>query len=106
MGLRCTQTQGARSRSMGLNGVATLVRCGLTSGAERDALREPALDQEGRCLLTLHGRFALFNVYVRVIWAAWRRLAFSAGVVRCGVVCAWAIRCPTRGREPAACPSR
>jgi exonuclease III len=49
---------------MGLNGVATFARAGRTVRAERDPLREAELDEEGRCVLTFHGAFAVFNVYI------------------------------------------
>eukprot|EP00435_Cladocopium_sp_Y103_P017263 s137_g4.t1 len=49
----------------GLNGCATFVRKGLTVEAASCAPLERAeLDDEGRCLLTDHGSFVVFNVYV------------------------------------------
>jgi hypothetical protein len=45
------------------NGVATFARQGLTLKAERDSLGDRILDETGRCLLTYHARFVLFNVY-------------------------------------------
>lgn len=49
----------------GLNGCATFVRKGLNVEAANCAPLESAeLDDEGRCLLTDHGSFVVFNVYV------------------------------------------
>mmetsp|Transcript_6874 Transcript_6874/g.25353 ORF Transcript_6874/g.25353 Transcript_6874/m.25353 type:complete len:648 (-) Transcript_6874:893-2836(-) len=48
----------------GFNGVATFAKQGLTEAADGEPLRERALDEQGRCLLTLHGDLAIFNVYV------------------------------------------
>lgn len=52
---------GAKS---GLNGVATFARTGMTKWAEPASLRDEVLDCEGRCLLTCHNDFVLFNIYV------------------------------------------
>ena len=52
-----------RKGKSGFNGVATLARKGLTMRADRAPLREEDLDAEGRCLMTDHGDFCLFNVY-------------------------------------------
>jgi exonuclease III len=59
-----TGNTGAKTSSTGFNGVATFVRKGWTTHAERDPLRDPQLDAEGRCVLTYHGDFAVFNVYI------------------------------------------
>jgi len=48
----------------GLNGVATFVRKGLTSYSKANVFMDPTLDDEGRCLMTDHGNFVVFNVYV------------------------------------------
>jgi len=51
--------------SGGLNGVATFVKKGRTvraSARELDGGGE--LDREGRCLMTDHGAFCVFNVYI------------------------------------------
>ena len=59
---------GGGAQTAGLNGVATFVRRG-GRGAVRRAnaapLGQPELDAEGRCLMTDHGEFVIFNVYVR-----------------------------------------
>jgi exonuclease III len=48
----------------GFNGVATYARKGLTAAADSAPLGVAALDAEGRCVMTDHGSFVLFNVYV------------------------------------------
>ena len=48
----------------GLNGVATFARDGFTLWADPAPLGLEELDMEGRCLLTCHLDFVLFNVYV------------------------------------------
>ena len=48
----------------GLNGVATFARKGTVIRADLAPLREDALDCEGRCILTDHGKFVVFNCYV------------------------------------------
>eukprot|EP00755_Sulcionema_specki_P033159 Sspe_Gene.100163::Locus_74888_Transcript_1_1_Confidence_1.000_Length_962::g.100163::m.100163 len=48
----------------GLNGVATFAREGLVRRACPTPLGSTELDQEGRCLMTDHGAFVIFNVYV------------------------------------------
>ena len=55
---------GTATQRQGLNGVCTFVRRGLTLSAESAPLQCPDLDGEGRCLLTDHGSFVLFNAYV------------------------------------------
>ena len=47
----------------GFNGVTTYARKGLTLAADPAPLGDPALDGEGRCLLTDHGGFVVLNVY-------------------------------------------
>lgn len=48
----------------GLNGVVTYARSGLVRSADAFALRKDDLDSQGRCIMTDHGDFVLFNVYV------------------------------------------
>ena len=48
----------------GFNGVVTYVREGLVAGASSSPLGDPDLDGQGRCVMTDHGRFVVFNVYV------------------------------------------
>lgn len=47
-----------------MNGVTTFARAGLTLRADDAPLREPQLDREGRCIVTYHSHFCVFNVYV------------------------------------------
>ena len=49
--------------SKGFNGVATFVRKGLTCSANSKPLANQKLDADGRCIMTDHGSFALFNLY-------------------------------------------
>ena len=48
----------------GLNGVATFAKLGFTCRATSKSLGNSAFDNEGRCLLTDHGTFVIFNIYV------------------------------------------
>lgn len=47
-----------------MNGVVTFVKKGLTVKANSRPLDSPDLDDQGRCVMTDHGSFVLFNVYV------------------------------------------
>lgn len=51
-------------KKKGLNGVVTFCRTGSVIAADPAPLGSPDLDQQGRCIMTDHGSFALFNVYV------------------------------------------
>ena len=53
---------GSGKQRLGLNGVTTYVRKGLTLAAHNAALGDPTLDGEGRCMMTDHGSFVIFNV--------------------------------------------
>ena len=48
----------------GLNGTVTYCRTGTVRRADAAPLRDAALDRQGRCVMTDHGRFVVFNVYV------------------------------------------
>ena len=48
----------------GLNGVVTYARKGLVVSADSAPLASNDLDDQGRCVMTDHGSFVLFNVYV------------------------------------------
>lgn len=48
----------------GLNGVVTYARKGLVVSADSSPLGSRDLDEQGRCVMTDHGNFVLFNVYV------------------------------------------
>mmetsp|Transcript_6306 Transcript_6306/g.13039 ORF Transcript_6306/g.13039 Transcript_6306/m.13039 type:complete len:579 (+) Transcript_6306:114-1850(+) len=56
--------EGKGAQKAGLNGVTTLVRKGLTVSACCTSLEDPELDGEGRCVMTDHGSFVVFNTYV------------------------------------------
>lgn len=48
----------------GLNGVVTYAKTGTVVAANAAPLQSPDLDKQGRCVMTDHGTFVLFNVYV------------------------------------------
>eukprot|EP00977_Amphora_coffeiformis_P010834 scaffold2536_cov169-Amphora_coffeaeformis.AAC.27 len=48
----------------GFNGVVTYAKTGTVLRADVAPLRDPTLDQQGRCVMTDHGKFVVFNVYV------------------------------------------
>ena len=48
----------------GFNGVVTYAKQGLVHSANASPLDSKDLDDQGRCIMTDHGRFVLFNVYV------------------------------------------
>ena len=48
----------------GFNGVTTYVKTGLVCKADSRPLGSNDLDDQGRCVMTDHGRFVVFNVYV------------------------------------------
>jgi exodeoxyribonuclease III len=53
------------SKKKGLNGVVTYVKKGVgVVSANSSPLGSADLDQQGRCIMTDHGKFVLFNVYV------------------------------------------
>lgn len=66
----------------GFNGVATFASEGWTTHAERDPLRDALLDAEGRCVLTFHGDFAIFNVYIPYAGTGNERLTFKVRYLR------------------------
>jgi exonuclease III len=76
------QNTGSKSSSKGFNGVATFVRSGWTVRAERDPLQDAALDAEGRCVLTFHGSFAIFNCYIPFSGVSNERLPFKVKYLR------------------------
>jgi exonuclease III len=47
----------------GINGVTSIVRKGLVVKANSRVLDDEDFNDEGRCLLTDHGSFVVFNVY-------------------------------------------
>ena len=68
----CTATPGYESywsccvdqNKRGFNGVCTFAKVGTTLCADSSILGEKDLDDLGRCIMTDHGAFVLFNVYV------------------------------------------
>jgi exodeoxyribonuclease III len=48
----------------GFNGVVTYCKKGTVVSADARPLGSPDLDDQGRCVMTDHGNFVLFNVYV------------------------------------------
>jgi exodeoxyribonuclease III len=48
----------------GFNGVVTYVKSGMVVSADSAPLGSPDLDEQGRCIMTDHGDFVVFNVYV------------------------------------------
>lgn len=51
-------------KSKGFNGVVTYAKVGTVQSANCSPLNDPDLDNQGRCIMTDHGSFVLFNVYV------------------------------------------
>ena len=51
------------SSKRGFNGVVTYCRKGLVVSADSTPFGDPELDEQGRCVLTDHGAFCIFNVY-------------------------------------------
>jgi len=56
--------RGEGGQHKGLNGVATFAKKGTVVRADLAPLGDPILDREGRCLLTDHGQFVIFNCYI------------------------------------------
>jgi exodeoxyribonuclease III len=52
------------AKSRGFNGVVTYAKIGTVQSADVHPLKNEDLDSQGRCVLTDHGSFVLFNVYV------------------------------------------
>ena len=70
--LRCAHLAGYESfwsccidsSKRGFNGVVTYCKTGTVISADSRPLNSPDLDDQGRCVMTDHGRFVVFNVYV------------------------------------------
>jgi exonuclease III len=60
----------------GYAGVTTFARTGLTQGANARVF-DTELDREGRCLMTDHGRFVIFNIYAPTNGVLYSRLPFK-----------------------------
>ena len=54
----------ADASKRGFNGVVTYAKIGTVQSADCRPLGSPDLDDQGRCVMTNHGKFVLFNVYV------------------------------------------
>jgi len=54
----------ADASKRGFNGVVTYAKVGTVQSADCRPLGSPDLDDQGRCVMTNHGKFVLFNVYV------------------------------------------
>ena len=66
----------------GFNGVATFARKGLCLSADCTPLESEDLDIEGRAIVTDHGSFILFNVYVPNDSAGGSRLPYKMRFLR------------------------
>mmetsp|Transcript_10011 Transcript_10011/g.14720 ORF Transcript_10011/g.14720 Transcript_10011/m.14720 type:complete len:583 (-) Transcript_10011:126-1874(-) len=70
--LGCSSVEGYESfwsccvdeKKRGLNGVVTYAKKGCTLAANGSPLGSPDLDEQGRCVMTDHRKFVIFNVYV------------------------------------------
>ena len=70
--LRCAHVEGYESfwsccvdvSKRGFNGVVTYCKKGTVVSADSRPLKNPELDDQGRCVMTDHGEFVVFNVYV------------------------------------------
>lgn len=70
--LACSSVEGYESfwscctdkRKLGFNGVVTYAKKGTVRRADAFALGASDLDDQGRCVMTDHGTFVIFNVYV------------------------------------------
>ena len=72
---------GSKQRK-GLNGVATFVKKGKTIQANSQVFQDQSLDSEGRCLMTDHGEFVVFNVYVPYSGCEYGRLAYKMKMLK------------------------
>jgi exodeoxyribonuclease III len=69
---KCSTVEGYESfwscatnaKSRGFNGVVTYAKIGTVQSANVHPLKNEELDSQGRCVMTDHGSFVLFNVYV------------------------------------------
>ncbi|KAL3791696.1 hypothetical protein HJC23_003953 [Cyclotella cryptica] len=52
------------AKSRGFNGVVTYAKVGMVRSADAFPLKDEELDSQGRCVMTNHGSWVLFNVYV------------------------------------------
>lgn len=69
---RCANVEGYESfwsccvdeKSKGMNGVVTYCKKGIVRAANAFPFENSSLDDQGRCVMTDHGKFVVFNVYV------------------------------------------
>lgn len=66
----------------GFNGTVTYCRTGTVLRADPAPLRDASLDQQGRCVMTDHGKFVVFNVYVPCSGRGAGRLALKMKFLR------------------------
>jgi len=52
------------TKSRGFNGVVTYAKVGTVQRSSCTPFNDPSLDNQGRCIVTDHGKWVLFNVYV------------------------------------------
>lgn len=70
------------SQGNGLNGVATFAKKGLSQSATANPFCQSILDNEGRCLMTDHGSFVIFNIYVPNSGSEYKRYCFKMKFLR------------------------
>ena len=78
----CPCRLAASTKRSGMNGVATFARKGATLSADCRPLQDESLDREGRCVLTDHGDFVLFNCYVPNSGAGCKQLPLKLKFLR------------------------
>lgn len=74
--LRSNSNNQGKSQTKGLNGVVTFVKKGFTIHANSRIFNDSTLDNEGRCIVTEHENFVLFNCYVPFSGMAYERMPF------------------------------
>ncbi len=71
----------------GFNGVVTFVKKGLTTNANSTPFQNPILDNQGRCIMTDHQSFVIFNVYAPATGggsdAVSNKMKFLKGLKKC-----------------------
>ena len=77
-----TYPQMGSKQRKGLNGVATFVKKGKTVKATSQVFHDQSLDSEGRCLMTDHGEFVIFNVYAPFSGCEYARLAYKMKMLK------------------------
>lgn len=71
----------------GFNGVVTFVKKGMTTNATSTPFHNPILDNQGRCIMTDHQSFVIFNVYAPATGggpdAVSNKMKFLKGLQKC-----------------------